>query len=144
MLSNSIKFRYLKTLPGILLVLLFSISSWADSGEPATPGVTTNPPLPDPLQAGWEGTATCEKLYEDGINRMLRCTFPPGFGHERHYHRPHFGYALAGGSVRLIDANGVRDVDLEAGSSYYSEGVVWHEVLNIGDTTVQYLIAEQK
>lgn len=111
---------------------------------PALADMIDSASLPDPLLAGWEGQATCEKLYEDDINRVLRCTFPPGVGHERHFHLPHFSYALAGGRMRLIDANGVREVDLEAGSSYYSEGVVWHEVLNVGDTTVQYLISEQK
>lgn len=140
----SMNFKCLKTLSCFTLALLFSISSWADGGEPISADVTTGTQLSDPLQAGWQGNATCEKLYEDDSNRMLRCTFPPGVGHEKHYHRPHFGYALAGGRMRLIDANGVREIDLDAGTSYYSEGVVWHEVLNIGDTTVQYLIVEQK
>lgn len=143
-MPNSMRYSCLKTLPCFALALLFSINSLADEGEPAKMEATTNTQIPDPLQAGWKGEATCEKLYEDDSNRMLRCTFPPGVGHERHYHLPHFGYALAGGRMRLTDADRVREVDLAAGTSYYSEGVVWHEVLNIGDTTVQYLIVEQK
>ena len=102
------------------------------------------PRLPDPLAAGWQGSPVCEMLHEDDRQRVLRCTFPPGVGHERHYHEPHFGYALAGGRMRLTGADGTREVDLETGSSYASEGVAWHEVLNVGDTTVVYLIVEPK
>lgn len=75
---------------------------------------------------------------------MLRCTFPPGVGHERHFHAPHVGYAISGGRVRIVDATGVRQVDLATGSNYVSEGVEWHEILNIGDTTIVYLIVEPK
>lgn len=101
-------------------------------------------PLPDPLAAGWQGSPVCEKLHEDASQRVLRCTFPPGVGHERHYHAPHFGYALAGGRMRITSADGIREVELETGSSYVSEGVDWHEVLNVGDTTVVYLIVEPR
>lgn len=100
--------------------------------------------LPDPLAAGWHGRPVCEKLQEDGHLRMLRCTFPPGAGHERHYHPRHFGYALQGGRMQITDANGVRTVDLKPGSSFTSDGIAWHQVLNVGSTTVQYLIIEAK
>ena len=97
---------------------------------------------PDPLAAGWEGRPVCERLHQDRANRILRCTFPPGVGHERHYHRPHFGYALSGGRVRITDAEGVRELELVTGSSYASDGVAWHEVLNVGESTIVYLIIE--
>jgi len=100
--------------------------------------------LPDPFEAGWQGEPVCEKLHEDLERRILRCIFPPGVGHERHYHRAHFGYAVAGGRVRINDASGTRDVDLSTGSSYSSDGVAAHDVLNIGDSTVVYLIVEPK
>ena len=98
--------------------------------------------LPDPLAAGWEGRPVCERLHQDRFNRILRCTFPPGVGHERHYHRPHFGYALSGGRVSITDAQGVRELELATGSSYTSDGVAWHEVLNLGESTIVYLIVE--
>lgn len=110
----------------------------------ATACATQPPPLPDPLAAGWQGHPVCEKLHDDARHRVLRCTFPPGVGHERHYHARHFGYALAGGRMRLTDAEGTREVVLDTGSSYVSEGVAWHEVLNVGDTTVVYLIVEPR
>jgi mannose-6-phosphate isomerase-like protein (cupin superfamily) len=100
--------------------------------------------LPDPLEAGWKGEKVCEKLHDDDDHRILRCTFPPGVGHERHYHPRHFGYAIAGGRVRITDASGTRELSLETGSSYSSDGVAWHEIENIGDTTVVYLIVEPR
>lgn len=102
----------------------------------------TDSELPDPLLAGWNGVPVCEKLHEDADHRILRCTFPPSIGHERHFHNPHFGYAIAGGRMRITDADGTREVDLATGSSFASDGVAWHEVVNVGDSTVIYLIVE--
>lgn len=100
--------------------------------------------LPDPLNAGWKGKSVCEMLQEDDSQRVLRCTFPPGVGHERHYHLPNFGYAISGGRVRIKDANGVREIDLQTDSSFMSQGTSWHEIMNIGETTIKYLIVERK
>ena len=101
-------------------------------------------PLPDPLAAGWQGSSVCEKLHEDAHQRVLRCTFPPGVGHERHFHPRHFGYALSGGRMRITDQKGTREVDIATGSSFASDGVAWHEALNVGDTQVQYLMVEPR
>jgi len=109
-----------------------------------TSACATQPSLPDPLAAGWRGSPVCEKLHEDTDQRVLRCTFPPSVGHERHFHDRHFGYAISGGRVRMTDADGTRELDLATGSSYMSSGVAWHEVLNVGDTTIVYLIVEPK
>jgi hypothetical protein len=105
---------------------------------------TTTAALPDPLAAGWNGSPVCEKLHEDADQRILRCTFPPGVGHERHFHTPNFGYAVSGGQMQITDETGVREVDLPDGSGYPSAGIEWHEVLNIGATTVVFLIIEAK
>jgi len=110
----------------------------------AATAATDESPLPGPLEAGWKGAAVCALLHEDSHNRILRCRFPENVGHERHHHRPHFGYALAGGRMRISDANGTREVELATGSSFWSDGVDWHEVLNVGDSTVVYLIVEPK
>ena len=90
--------------------------------------------LPDPLKAGWKGEAVCEVLEENDKLRVLQCTFAPGVGHEKHFHKPHFAYAVAGSRFRLEDENGIREVDFPTGNEYYSEGVEWHTALNIGDT----------
>ncbi len=100
--------------------------------------------LPDPLEAGWQGESVCEQLHETREIRILRCTFPPGVGHERHFHPKHFGYALSGGTMRITDATGTREASLQTGSYFSSEGIAWHEVLNIGDTVVSYLMIEPK
>ena len=115
------------------LLLLFALGT----------ALATDELLPDPLAAGWQGEPVCEKLHEDTRQRILRCTFPPGAGHERHYHAAHFGYVLAGGKMRIRDDDGERDVDLSADYSWTSDGVGWHEVLNVGETTSVYLIVEQ-
>ena len=100
--------------------------------------------LPDPLAAGWKGAPVCELLHEESRQRILRCTFAPGVGHERHFHSPHFGYAISGGRMQITDDSGVREVDVPSGSSFTSEGVAWHEVLNVGDRTAVFLIVEPK
>lgn len=100
--------------------------------------------LPDALHAGWQGHPVCELLYETAQSRVLRCTFPPGVGHERHYHPRHFGYALSGGRMRITSQGGVRETEIATGSSFSSAGVPWHEALNVGSTPVIYLMFEEK
>jgi len=46
--------------------------------------------------------------------------------------------------MRITDSRGTREVDLTTGSSFASDGVAWHEVVNIGDSTVVFLIIEPK
>ncbi len=100
--------------------------------------------LPDPLEAGWEGESVCELLHEDESLRVLECTFPPGVGHERHYHDKHFGYVLVGGRMQITDAEGTRVAEFPDGLTWNSDGVEWHEVVNVGDTISRYLIVEPK
>lgn len=45
--------------------------------------------------------------------------------------------------MRLTSDGGTRTATLETGSGYSSDGVPWHEVVNVGDTTVTYLIVEE-
>ncbi|MBX9643665.1 MAG: cupin domain-containing protein [Novosphingobium sp.] len=102
-----------------------------------------NGELPDALLAGWKGRPTCELLSQSATNRVLKCTFKPGTGHERHFHPVNFGYALSGGVMRLTDAKGIRVATIKTGSSFSSAGTEWHEAVNIGKTTVAYLIVEE-
>ena len=107
-------------------------------------GCTTNKSLPDPLEAGWDNKSVCEVLEENAKLRVLKCTFPPGVGHERHYHNAHFGYTLAGSKFRIKDTTGVREINVPTGSNFYNDEIAWHEVLNIGDSTAIFLIMEPK
>lgn len=100
--------------------------------------------LPDPLKAGWKSQPVCELLQDNERVRVLRCTFPPGVGHERHSHKAHFGYTLAGSRMRITDERGTRELNVATGSHFFSNGIPWHEVLNIGDSTAVFLIIEPK
>ena len=107
--------------------------------------VADNPPdLPHAFDAGWQGQKTCEVLFEDDSARVGRCVFPPGIGHEKHYHNPHFGYVLEGGALRIVDSNGEREVTTRAGGDWSTTTITVHEALNIGETTTSYLIMESK
>lgn len=100
--------------------------------------------LPDPLEAGWNNKAVCEVLEDNKNVRVLQCTFAPGVGHDRHYHKPHFGYTIAGSTFRIKDTTGTREVDVPTGYSFDNDTIEWHEVLNIGDSTAVFLIMEYK
>jgi quercetin dioxygenase-like cupin family protein len=111
-----------------------------------TASIRSEEVLKTALQAGWQESKVCELLFEDSKIRTIRCTFPPGVGHEKHYHPPHFGYTLKGGTMRITDSSGERVIGSaeSSDSTWQSKGVAWHKVLNIGTTTAQYLIVEQK
>ncbi|MDX1381232.1 MAG: cupin domain-containing protein [Xanthomonadales bacterium] len=100
--------------------------------------------LPHAFEAGWHGQKTCELLYETAAVRVGLCTFPPGVGHEKHYHEPHFGYVLEGGTLRIVDADGERTVATTSGGTWSTTERTVHEALNVGDTTTRYLIVEPR
>lgn len=98
--------------------------------------------LPHAFEAGWNGEQTCSVLFESDAMRVARCVFPPGVGHEKHYHNPHYGYVLEGGVLRISDAGGTREVSTVSGASWSTSEITVHEAVNIGDTTTSYLIVE--
>lgn len=100
--------------------------------------------LPDPLEAGWKGEKVCEVVQDNEAVRVLRCTFPPGVGHEKHFHAPHVGYALKGGAARIWDEQGEREATTPDGYSWWTPERTVHENLNIGTETSVYLIIEPK
>lgn len=120
-----------KTISSIILLLLLC-------------NCKNKPQLPDPLEAGWNNQVVCEVLEDNSKVRTLKCSFPPGVGHERHYHKAHFGYTLAGSTFKIKDTTGIREVTIPTGYSFYNDKVDWHEVLNIGDSTAIFLIVEPK
>jgi quercetin dioxygenase-like cupin family protein len=100
--------------------------------------------VPDALSVEWQGQKPCEKLDEDAQVRVLRCTFPPGGVHARHSHPGMFGYTLSGGKLTVTDEKGTREAEAKAGASGASPPTPWHDVKNIGDTMISYLIVEKK
>ena len=131
-MNNLTSFTHSNTIVGLIFLFAASVLYADDSN------------LPDPYKAGWKGKPVCEHLFEDNNKRILRCSFPPGVGHDKHFHTAHFGYAISGGTVQITDRRGVREIKLPTGSSFTSDGVAWHEILNIGETTIIYLIVEHK
>lgn len=84
--------------------------------------------LPDPYEAGWNGKKVYEVLEDNDELRVLKCTFPPGVGHEKHYHEPHFGYALVGGTFKIEEMSGIREVSFPNGYSWSKDIVSEHQV----------------
>jgi quercetin dioxygenase-like cupin family protein len=119
-------------------LILMLIVSAAASAAPAE----QDPTLPHAFDAGWAGQKTCTVLFEDESVRVGRCVFPPGIGHEKHYHNPHFGYVLEGSTLRIVDHRGERTITTEAGGTWSTGAVTVHEAVNIGDVTTSYLIVE--
>jgi len=108
------------------------------------PFAATADNVPDALSVEWQGQKPCEKLFEDAQVRISRCTFPPGAMHVCHSHPSYITYALSGGKAQLQDEKGTRQVELSTGSHGDVPPVPWHELTNIGDTTLQFLIIEKK
>jgi beta-alanine degradation protein BauB len=126
-----------------LLVAPLMLASCATSPVPSAP-VPFAPALPTAFDAGWRGERVCEPLYENDKVRAARCTFPPGGGHERHSHPPHWGYILQGGTMRIASDAGSVERVLKSGASWWSDGITWHEPVNIGTETAVYIIVEPK
>jgi quercetin dioxygenase-like cupin family protein len=120
----------------VLLSALFSL--------PRSLSASEAPDLPHAFDAGWKGQKTCELMYENESVRVARCSFPPGIGHEKHYHNPHFGYVLEGGTLSIRDDGGQRTVTTETNSSWSTTERTVHEAVNIGDTTTSYVIVEPR
>lgn len=127
-----------------ILMILRTEYDISSSYKASTKEIVIENQLPDPLTAGWEGESVCEVVEENANIRVLKCTFPPGVGHEKHYHNPHVGYTLAGGRFQMTDSSGTREVNVPTGSSFGSEKKIFHEVLNVGETTAEFLIIEYK
>ena len=124
----------LSMLPFALLVLVSTSGHALD-----------NPDLPEAFTAGWEGKKTCEIMYETEEVRVAQCSFPAGTGHEAHFHNPHFGYVLEGGTMRITnELDEIREVETVAGTTWSTSNVTAHSVLNTGDTETRYIIVEPK
>jgi quercetin dioxygenase-like cupin family protein len=71
-----------------------------------------------PSRPAGEVKSPVRKLDEYEQVRILRCTFPPGVGHERHAHPGgDFGYVLSSGKTQVTDAKGTEVVEDKAGSA---------------------------
>ncbi|MEZ4777925.1 MAG: DUF1304 family protein [Flavobacteriaceae bacterium] len=136
-LTVSKRIFFVQAVPAMIAMTLILINPFFSEAS------LTNIP-PDPLEAGWKGEKVCEVVEEDATIRVLKCTFLPGVGHERHAHAPHFGYTLKGSKFKITDAEGTREVNVPTGYDFYKAETSIHEVQNIGDSTAVFLIIEPK
>jgi beta-alanine degradation protein BauB len=111
---------------------------------PATRFVAKAAVVPNALAVEWGGNKPCEKLFEDEQIRVARCTFPKGAMHLCHYHPSYFSYVLSGGQAQVQDEKGIRKIEVVAGTFADIPPIPWHELNNIGETTLQYLVVEKK
>ena len=105
---------------------------------------TRSEDVPDALSVEWQGQHPCEKLYEDAEIRALRCTFAPGAVHVRHSHPGNLVYTISGGKAKVQDDKGTREGQPKTGGFTSNIPTPWHEVTNIGDTTLSFLVIEKK
>ena len=111
----------------------------------SAPFVANAQDVPDAVSVEWQGKKPCEKLYEDDQIRILRCSLPPGAKHVRHQHPTNFGYILNGAKLLAQNANGMQpQQELETDSIVVSPPVPWHEVTNVGDSTLRVVVVEMK
>jgi beta-alanine degradation protein BauB len=69
---------------------------------------------------------------------------PTGRGHDRHFHPAHWGYIVQGGTMRITTATGTVERVLKPATNWWSDGIDWHEPVNIGAQTAVYVIVEPK
>jgi quercetin dioxygenase-like cupin family protein len=100
--------------------------------------------VPDALSVEWQGRHPCEKLYEDAEIRAMQCTLPPGAVHVRHSHPGSVVYTISGGKAKVQDDNGTREGQPKTGGFSNNPPNPWHEVTNVGDTTLSFLVIEKK
>ncbi|HET6566073.1 MAG TPA: cupin domain-containing protein [Xanthomonadales bacterium] len=122
-------------------VLFLGLLVWPFAAQAAD---GQNNALPHAFDAGWEGKETCTLLYETPEVRVGQCSFPPGTGHEKHYHNPHFGYVLEGATMQVQDADGEKAVVTETGGTWSTTGRTVHQAINTGNTTASYIIVEPR
>src|SRR6478736_9824364 len=110
----------------------------------AAPSAVMADDVPDALSVEWKGKHPCEKLFEDAQVRVARCTFPPGAMHVCQSHPSYLSFVVSGGQAQIQDEKGVRKVNVVAGALADVPPIPWHELTNVGDTTLQFVVVEKK
>ncbi len=74
----------------------------------------------------------------------MRCTLAPGAVHVRHSHPGYLVYTISGGKTKVQDDKGMSEGQPKTGGFSNIPPTPWHEVTNIGDTTLSFLVIEKK
>ena len=99
---------------------------------------------PDAWPFEWQDQKPCERLFEDAQIRISRCIFPPGAVHFLRFYPGYLSYILSGGKGLIAESKGTRQINLRADTFTSNQPIAWHELINIGDTTLRYLVVERK
>ncbi|MBD5802423.1 hypothetical protein AZOA_18510 [Azoarcus sp. Aa7] len=76
---------------------------------------------------------------------VTKWTFPPGADTGDHVHgHDYVVVPLTTGKLRLVEPNGIRDVELTVGASYTKLTGVAHNVVNINDFEFSFVEIELK
>ncbi len=82
-------------------------------------------------------------LNENETFRVLEVVFKPGDTAKMHHHPEHAVYAVKGGKLRLTSEGKTDDIEIKEGSVIFLKAQN-HEATNIGDTTVELIVVENK
>lgn len=100
--------------------------------------------LPDPVEAKWKGQDVFRVIEANEELRTLKCSFPPGGGHDKHFRTKHYDDSITGSTFKITDAEVTRDVEVTSGSDFFNSSLNWHEVENVGDSTAVLILIEIK
>ena len=86
-----------------------------------------------------------EVLLENEDIKAVMVTFPPGQGDNMHEHGVTTYYAVKGGKMQNILADGtVNEMDVTDGFVGHGKKLVKHQMMNVGNDTVKVLLIEHK
>ena len=86
-----------------------------------------------------------EVLLENEDIKAVMVTFPPGQGDNMHEHGVTTYYAVKGGKMQNILADGtVNEMDITDGFVGHGKKLVKHQMMNVGNDTVKVLLIEHK
>ena len=86
-----------------------------------------------------------EVLLENEDIKAVMVTFPPGQGDNMHEHGVTTYYAVKGGKMQNILADGtVNEMDIPDGFVGHGKKLVKHQMMNVGNDTVKVLLIEHK
>lgn len=72
------------------------------------------------------------------------CPSPPGAAHLRHSHPGYLSYVLSHGKGQIQGDNGTWQVEVRADTFTNSQPIAWHELTNVGETTLRYFVVERR
>jgi beta-alanine degradation protein BauB len=82
-------------------------------------------------------------VLENDRVRVLKVTFKPGDSAAKHHHPDHVVYVVNGGKMKLTVDGKTNILDFKTGEAVFLNEQ-WHEVENVGESTVDLVVVELK